>query len=388
MAIRSFSHPGADLAGESDQRVCVLAAAQARAPDFSPRLLEWHATYGRHDLPWQTPDDPYRVWLSEVMLQQTQVATVRGYYARFLERFPTVHDLARAPLDAVLTAWAGLGYYSRARNLHRCAQVVVDQHEGRFPSSAARLVELPGIGPSTAAAIAAFCFQERAAILDGNVKRVLGRLLAYGGDLSDKRCERELWSAACELLPPERRHMPGYTQALMDLGATVCTPRRPACADCPVRPLCAAARQGQPEAFPVKRRRLVRKQRESWWLWLQCADAIWLEQRPPVGIWGGLWSLPIFDEEAVLAVRLANLSAQLGDDIGRGVEVEALGAVEHALTHFDWRLHPWRVRLPQAARQMLASVPDSVQPGGRWVSMGELTELGLPAPLRRLLDGR
>ncbi|MBA2723118.1 MAG: A/G-specific adenine glycosylase, partial [Methylibium sp.] len=205
----------------------------------------WQREHGRHGLPWQRERDPYRVWLSEIMLQQTQVTTVLAYYARFLERFPDVAALAAATPDDVLAAWSGLGYYSRARNLHRCAQVVMAEHRGRFPASAEQLATLPGIGRSTAAAIAAFCFDERAAILDGNVKRVLTRVLGNGCDLAVATHERALWRQACELLPHDGADMPAYTQGLMDLGATVCLVRRPNCLACPLQSLCIAQREGR-----------------------------------------------------------------------------------------------------------------------------------------------
>ncbi|MCH2241522.1 MAG: A/G-specific adenine glycosylase [Aquabacterium sp.] len=374
----------ARVAAPLDGRVAALGAG------FSAQVVAWQRSHGRHDLPWQVRD-PYRVWLSEIMLQQTQVATVLGYYGRFLQRFPDVATLAAAPLDEVLAAWAGLGYYSRARNLHRCAQVVMAEHAGRFPATAPALAELPGIGPSTAAAIAAFCFDERAAILDGNVKRVLARVLGHAGDLADKRQERALWQAAQDLLPPAAADMPAYTQGLMDLGATVCTTRRPACVVCPLSDLCIAAREGQPLAYPVKSRRLVRGARESWWLWLEHEGRIWLEQRPPSGVWAGLWSLPVFDSEAALRHALAQ--AGLSDPA-----VEPQPLVQHALTHFDWTLHPQRLvlaREDQAAAwtdrhlggvstgstATLVSEPTS----GRWVARGELAAYGLPAPLKKLL---
>src|SRR5436190_18768646 len=196
-----------------------------RLSSFADRVIAWQRTHGRHTLPWQNTRDPYRVWLSEIMLQQTQVATVLGYYERFLQRFPDVHALAAASIDDVFALWSGLGYYSRARNLHRCAQKVVAEHGGRFPPTSAALAELPGIGRSTAAAIAAFCFGERVAILDGNVKRVLTRVLAFDGDLAEARAERELWTEATALLP--LHDIAAYTQGLMDLGATVCAARAP-----------------------------------------------------------------------------------------------------------------------------------------------------------------
>ena len=342
--------------------------------DLADALVRWQRQHGRHTLPWQGTRDPYRVWLSEIMLQQTQVATVLGYYARFLDRFPDVRALAAAPLDDVLALWSGLGYYSRARNLHRCAQVVVAQHGGVFPASAARLAELPGIGRSTAAAIAAFCHDERVAILDGNVKRVLTRALAFDGDLAQAAQERRLWDLATALLPRERTDMPAYTQGLMDLGAGVCARRQPACDACPLAVQCLARRAGQPERCPVRTRTLRRSRRESWCLWLTTPDAVWLRQRPDSGVWAGLWTLPLFDDEAALRQAAAQAAP--------GRPVQMLPAFVHVLTHLDWTLHPCRVDLN-------ASVTPGGE-GGRWWPHDRLDEIGLPAPLRRLLvpDGR
>jgi A/G-specific adenine glycosylase len=266
---------------------------------LAARVARWQRTHGRHHLPWQQTRDPYRVWLSEVMLQQTQVGTVLDYYARFLDRFPDVQALAAAPLDDVLALWSGLGYYSRARNLHRCAQAVVAQHGGRFPGDSATLATLPGIGRSTAAAIAAFCFGERVAILDGNVKRVLSRALGFDGDLSQAAAVNALWSQAQALLP--EAGIEAYTQGLMDLGAQVCVTRKPQCETCPLNADCVAKAQGRPEAYPVKTRRLKRGRREHALLWLQHRDRLWLTQRPATGVWAGLWSLPEWDEAETLA---------------------------------------------------------------------------------------
>ncbi|MDP3223145.1 MAG: A/G-specific adenine glycosylase, partial [Rubrivivax sp.] len=264
---------------------------------LATRVVRWQRQHGRHDLPWHGTRDPYRVWLSEVMLQQTQVSTVLDYYARFLQRFPTVADLAAAPLDDVLSLWSGLGYYSRARNLHRCAQAVVAQHGGQFPASSQLLQELPGIGRSTAAAIAAFCFGERVAILDGNVKRVLSRALGFEGDLSLGREQERLWQKAQDLLP--RTGVEAYTQGLMDLGATVCT-RKPACERCPLAADCKALASGEPQRFPVKTRRLKRSQRENALLWLEHRKRVWLVRRPETGVWAGLWTLPDYPSVTAL----------------------------------------------------------------------------------------
>jgi A/G-specific adenine glycosylase len=334
--------------------------------DFSALLVAWQRQHGRHALPWQNTRDPYRVWLSEIMLQQTQVTTVLGYYQRFLERFPTVVELARASLDEVLALWAGLGYYSRARNLHRCAQTVLERHGGEFPRSAAELQELAGIGRSTAAAIASFCFGERVAILDGNVKRVLTRVLAFDGDMASSAQEKLLWRYATELLPASSSDMSAYTQGLMDLGASLCGARSPQCLLCPVSELCRARADGEPTRYPVKTRKLKRSRRENWWLWLEHGDSIWLQQRPATGVWAGLWTLPMFDDEQTLLSQAAAVGAAL----------EVMPRVEHALTHFDWVLHPRRAELSSA------SAPGE----GRWVAREKLADYALPAPLKKLID--
>lgn len=337
-------------------------------------LVAWQRQHGRHGLPWQDTRDPYRVWLSEIMLQQTQVAAVLRYYARFLARFPDVATLAAAPLDDVLALWSGLGYYSRARNLHRCAQAVVNVHGGVFPPSAAVLAELPGIGRSTAAAIAAFCHEERVAILDGNVKRVLTRVLAFDGDLAQPAQERALWDRATALLPTDRRDMPAYTQGLMDLGATVCTRSRPDCLLCPLSPMCQARAAGRPTDYPVRTRKLRRTRRENWCLWLQTADAVWLQQRPDSGIWAGLWSLPLFDDAEALRAAAGAAAARL----------VALPGFVHVLTHLDWTLHPQRLDLATPDADVVAAGLGD----GRWWPRDQLDRIGLPAPFSRLLLSR
>ena len=332
--------------------------------DFAPLLVVWQRQHGRHDLPWQGTRDPYRVWLSEIMLQQTQVATVRTYYLRFLERFPTVNALAAAQLDEVLSLWAGLGYYSRARNLHACAQAVAAA--GGFPRTASALTELPGIGSSTARAISAFCFDERLSILDGNVQRVLSRLLAFDDDLSSAKAVKKLWAEADALVPPRAADMPAYTQGLMDLGSGVCMPRSPQCSACPAASMCQAMAQGRVGELPRKTKKLKRTRRESWWLWLarEADGAVWLQQRAATGIWAGLWTLPLFDTEADLqaVVPMARL--------------EPLPQIQHALTHLDWLLHPRRTLWQQCADPL---------PDGRWVPPQDWPAFGMPAPLRKLL---
>lgn len=353
-----------------------LFAAQADLPlVFAPALVAWQKTHGRSSLPWQNTRDPYRVWLSEIMLQQTQVATVLDYYARFLARFPDVRALAAAGLDEVLGLWSGLGYYSRARNLHRCAQLVVSEHGGAFPASALALQTLPGIGRSTAAAVASFCFAERVAILDGNVKRVLTRVLAYSADLSQAAAERTLWGHASELLPPAE-HMPAYTQGVMDLGASICSTRQPQCLICPVKTLCAAHAAGQAERYPVKTRKLKRSSLALWLLLARRPDgAVWLERRPARGIWGGLHCLPVFDSEDALAEAVP---VMLKDKLRHGA------AFVHVLTHKDLHLKPVVANL--SGHQMLALALREPARGGAWFAQAAWSALGLPAPVRKLLE--
>ena len=338
------------------------------SPGLAARVVRWQRHHGRHGLPWQGTRDPYRVWLSEVMLQQTQVTTVLSYYNRFLQRFPTVGELAAAPLDDVLSLWSGLGYYSRARNLHRCAQTVVAEHQGQFPANSQGLQALPGIGRSTAAAIAAFCFGERVAILDGNVKRVLGRALGFDGDLALAREQERLWDLAQGLLPDQG--VETYTQGLMDLGATVCGIRNPDCLRCPLADTCVAKASGAPQRFPIKTRKLKRSHRENAVLLLRHRQRVWLVQRPDTGVWAGLWALPEYES-------VSALESLSGRWPGQG---EWLPTVHHVLTHLDWDLHPLRWTWgagPAPARGVL--------PAGRWFLTEEALALGLPAPVRRLL---
>ncbi len=343
---------------------------------FAESIVAWQKTHGRHDLPWQNTRDPYKVWLSEIMLQQTQVATVRDYFARFLAAHPTVASLAAASLDEVLGLWSGLGYYSRARNMHRCAQDVVALHGGAFPQNAVALQTLPGIGPSTAAAIASLCFSERVAILDGNVKRVLTRFLGFEADLAKSANERELWRIATDMLPnPENKAdlwtaMPHYTQGVMDLGASLCSTRKPNCLLCPVQLHCAASAQGQPERYPVKTRTLKRSSESLWLLWAQRPDgAVYLEQRPTPGIWAGLYCLPVFASFEALTAALPS------EDMSKLVEEPVF---KHVLTHKDLHLHP--VGLEATAK---ASFP-KIQ--GKWFDKEAWSKLGLPAPVRKLLE--
>ncbi len=337
--------------------------------EFAQRVVAWHAKCGRRDLPWQGTRDAYRVWLSEIMLQQTQVATVVRYYARFLQRFPDVASLAAAPLAEVMRLWAGLGYYSRARNLHACARRVVSEHGGEFPRDALALAKLPGIGRSTAAAIAAFCFGARAAILDGNVKRVLARHFAVDGFPGASAVERRLWNLAEELLP-QRRAMRAYTQGLMDLGATVCTRARPRCEACPVASTCLAFRTGRVAELPAPRPRKPVPTRRVHTLIAVHGDAVLVERRAPTGVWGGLLALPQFDSAAALHAAVRTLAD--------GARARRLPARRHAFTHFTLAFTPHVVRVARLA-------PRAGEPGAEWLPLAQIETAALPTPIRALL---
>ena len=342
--------------------------------ELATQVVRWQAAHGRNHLPWQNTRDAYRVWLSEIMLQQTQVATVLEYYTRFLARFPDVRQLAAAAQDEVLALWSGLGYYSRARNLHRCAQIVVHQHGGEFPRTVDELAALPGIGRSTAGAIAAFCFGVRAPILDANVRRVLTRVLGFGADLAEAKNERALWQQAEALLPRQdlSHAMPRYTQGLMDLGAGICLPRNPNCLLCPLQEACVARRDGNPQDYPVRTRKLKRSA-QAWWLLLRQdgAGRLWLERRPPTGIWAGLYCPPVYDSRAALDEAL---------QLHASCDARDLPAFTHVLTHRDLHLHPVLAR--DATPRPDAHCAE--QQSG-WFAPAQWPALGLPAPVRKLL---
>lgn len=337
---------------------------------LSRRVVEWQLVHGRHDLPWQNTRDPYRVWLSEVMLQQTQVTTVVDYFSRFVAALPDVASLAAASLDEVMGLWSGLGYYSRARNLHHGAITVVQDWGGEFPRDANALATLPGIGRSTAAAIASLCFGERVAILDANVRRVLTRVLGFGGDLAQQTNQRELWDAATQLLPTDglAHTMPRYTQGMMDLGATVCLPRQPLCGACPVCGMCEARRTGTTRIYPVRTRNLKRSSESVWLLWARTqADAVWLQRRPTPGVWAGLHCMPWFDSRDALVQQLPRQYR---------AALEDREPFKHVLTHKDLHLHPVRIDLPDTT---------IANDAGQWFSAQQWPRLGLPAPVRRVL---
>jgi A/G-specific adenine glycosylase len=343
--------------------------------DIATPLLTWWDTHGRHDLPWQKDPTPYRVWVSEIMLQQTQVATVERYYERFMGAFPDVAALADAPEDRVLHHWSGLGYYARARNLHRAARLVRDAHGGVVPAGFEALADLPGIGRSTAAAILALGTGTRHAILDGNVKRVLSRVFLVEGSPAAPATQRELWSLAERETPTQR--VGDYTQAVMDLGATLCTRRRPGCAQCPLTNLCMARQAGRAEALPAAKPRRARPQRATVVLMvLGEARRVLLEKRPAEGIWGGLWGLPevpgIDDIGGWCTIHLGAAPAR----------IQVRPVLRHGFTHFDLDMTPVEIHpgAPHAGA-------DRCMDAGRWLwyNVAEPREVGLAAPVSKLL---
>ncbi|MGZ5034609.1 MAG: A/G-specific adenine glycosylase [Usitatibacter sp.] len=354
--------------------------ARKRRPSaaaFSTRLIRWQRDHGRHGLPWQGTRDAYRIWLSEIMLQQTQVSTVIPYYERFLERFPTVAALAAASEEDVLALWSGLGYYARARNLHRAAKQVAARYAGAFPASFDALLELPGIGRSSAAAIAAFSNGERRAILDGNVRRVLARHAGIGGDPSTAAVMARLWDEAERRMPLAQ--IERYTQGMMDLGADVCTARRPACASCPVAVDCAARIEDRIDELPGRRSRAKGGRKRIAMLVVLSRGEVLLEKRPSPGIWGGLWSLPEAEplpESGAAARHVRVLAAQWGIE---AASIEPLEPFEHAFTHFTLVVAPWRV----SVRKVL---PTASQKSTTWLALSELAGAALPSPVRKLLQ--
>ena len=338
--------------------------------DFAAKVTAWQKRHGRHDLPWQNTRDAYRIWLSEVMLQQTQVTTVIPYYRRFLERFSNLATLAQAPLDEVLELWSGLCYYSRARNLHLAAQTVVARHAGRFPRDFEAVLALPGVGRSTAAAICVFAHGGRHAILDGNVRRLFARCFGIGGYPGDVEVQARLWRKAEKVLP--RRELVAYTQGLMDLGAAVCVRGKPRCHACPLRRGCVAYQKDRIAELPAPRPRKTLPQRRTRMLVLLHAGQVLLEKRAASGIWGGLWSLPEIGSGADLTALCAQRY---------GVEVaahEPMPKVAHDFTHFKLEIEPQKI---VAARVS----PRAAAPGVIWLPLEESLGAAIPAPVRRIL---
>jgi A/G-specific adenine glycosylase len=346
-------------------------SSNAGSSSVADALIRWHARNGRHDLPWQKDRTPYRVWVSEVMLQQTQVATVVPYYQRFMERFPNVRVLADAPLDDVLHLWSGLGYYSRARNLHRAAVQVRDSHGGEFPHHFQAVASLPGIGRSTAGAILALALGERFPILDGNVKRVLSRRFGITRTSSESALLASLWQLAEACTP--HADVGIYTQAIMDLGATLCTRHRPLCAFCPLSDACVAQLTGRQHELPSPKPARLRRRRQVFMAVALCEDGkVLLQRRPDSGVWGGLWSLPEFDTEEAARAFLASCGAQ--------TPAAVLPQLSHAFTHFDLLITPLLARCAEPAGVMDAAM-------SLWYSRRVPARVGLPAPVKALLEG-
>lgn len=337
--------------------------------NFAERMIAWQQEHGRHHLPWQV-SDPYRVWLSEIMLQQTQVSTVIDYFLRFTARFPDVASLAAAQPDEVLALWSGLGYYSRARNLHKAAQMVMARFGGTFPADPAQLSELPGVGRSTAAAISAFSFGTRAAILDGNVKRVLARWSGTEGYPGVKAIETRLWILAESLLPD--CDMTAYTQGLMDLGSTVCTPKKPACLHCPLSLDCQARLTGRQSELPTPKPKKTVPLRSTVLLLIENQGRILLERRPPAGIWGGLWSLP----EAPDTLGAEDFCQK---KLGLAIDFDPPGPdFTHVFTHFKLQITPLTGHVRHNDGRL-----NEAETG--WFTRTQALALGLPAPVRRIL---
>ena len=357
---------------EVNRKTDMELPGEAEAGRFSGALLAWHRRHGRMDLPWHRDNDPYRVWLSEIMLQQTRVSAVIPYFERFVARFPTLESLADADVDDVLHHWSGLGYYARARNLHRAARMIVTDHGGRFPDTLESVMALPGVGRSTAGAILAFCFNRREPILDGNVKRVLARFFCVPGYPGDAPVNRMLWSLADRLTPA--REVGRYTQAIMDLGATVCIRSRPACPECPLKEDCRAHSLGKPGDYPAPRRKKTRPVREIQMLLVEDPEGRFLlERRPQRGVWGGLWSLP----EAPVEER--ELRSPLpGYELEPALHTDP-DPIRHGFTHFELMIHPRRFRI---------SAPEAgVMDAGvhLWYNPAEPPNIGLPVVVSRLL---
>ncbi len=341
---------------------------------FQKRVLAWFDRFGRNSLPWQQNKTPYRVWVSEVMLQQTQVSTVVPYFQRFMERFPDLATLAQAEEDEVLHLWTGLGYYSRARNLHRSAKMIQDEGGGKFPEDLEGIQRLPGIGRSTAGAILSCAFNKKAAILDGNVKRLLARFHALTTPLDDKKTSDQLWMLA-EAYTPSRR-IADYTQAMMDLGATLCTPKNPRCPDCPVLRYCEGKRLGLAEVLPYKNKKAPLPVRKTTFLILQNKTKILLQKRPAKGIWGGLWSLPELPEKVSVA--------QIKEHCSQAFQLQAksyqhLKPFRHTFTHFHLEIQPVRLEVT------LSPAHNMDQKKEIWYSLRRPETLGLPAPVLSLL---
>lgn len=342
------------------------------APQFSEPLLAWYDINGRKNLPWQTPREPYRVWVSEIMLQQTQVQTVIAYFNRFIDHLPTIHDLANANEDEVLSLWSGLGYYSRARNLHETAKIISNEHHGQFPQSLEDLIKLPGIGPSTAAAILAQAFNQATAILDGNVKRVLARVFQINGWPEQAEVKKKLWDLANSCMPQER--CADYTQAIMDLGATCCTTKNPNCSNCPLKSMCLAFKNNEQYLYPTKKiKKPVPTHQQQLLVLSNEQDHIYLEKRPPTGLWGGLWCFPSIDVDDC-PLNFIKIKYAL-----KGATPELVVAFKHRFSHFHLEINALSIR----TQEMGTSAGEVT---GKWFAKNDLGALGLARPTSLIID--
>ena len=339
--------------------------------DFAKRLLAWFDQHGRRDLPWQQDANPYRVWVSEIMLQQTQVQTVIPYFDAFMRRFPTLNELADADIDEVLAHWSGLGYYARARNLHRAAQIIRDEHAGRFPDEMDAIESLPGIGRSTAGAILSLAFEQRQPILDGNAKRVLARHAAIPGWPGKSEVATQLWTLADMRTPSTR--VGHYTQAIMDLGATLCTRSKPRCEECPVQSDCAAHATGDIATYPGRKPKKLKPRRDTTMLMAVAGNAVYMERRPASGIWGGLWSFPELETG-----NIDDWCSKISGD--SSVDREKWGLLRHSFSHYDLDIHPVVIRF-ENTRSSVADAPDST-----WYQLDQRPPGGIAAPVQKLID--
>lgn len=342
---------------------------------FAKALIKWFETNGRKDLPWQQHGSAYHVYISEIMLQQTQVKTVISYFQKFIARFPTITKLANANIDEVLSLWTGLGYYARARNLHKTAKIIATEYKGEFPQTLEQLMALPGVGRSTAAAILSLAFHQPATILDGNVKRVLARFHAIKGWPQQKLVEQKLWALATSHTPSSNNA--AYTQAIMDLGATICTPKQPLCSKCPVRSKCKAHHLKKELAFPEKKPKKPLPTKQVQFVLIENhRSEVLLEKRPPIGIWGGLWSFPECEIEQ-------NLKEWCHSHLGLQVNhIRSLPLMKHSFSHYHLEIHPKLIRLKKA--QDVSSVSESLP--YQWHSKPQSLELGLATPVKHLLS--
>lgn len=340
---------------------------------ISQKLLKWYDKYGRQDLPWRSAISPYRVWLSEIMLQQTQVKTVIDYFNRFISKFPTVNELANADEDEILHLWTGLGYYSRARNLHKTAKIIHERYQGQFPNTIAELIALPGIGRSTAGAITAIAFNLAEPIMDGNVKRVLTRLLALEDWPGSSEMSKKLWGHAEKFTPKKRAG--DYTQAIMDLGATICTRSQPKCESCPIKTDCLANQLNLTAKIPARKIKKAIPEKSTMMLIIKNPDnAILLEKRPPVGIWGGLWCLPVCDMNE-------NIESYCGKNYALQVElIESLTPFRHTFSHYHLTIHPILLQASTHTYALQEAKPLL------WYAATNSKNLGFAAPVKKLLE--